>query len=111
MLRGRKDPKTTKALGMTQIDELVRTAQLHGEVSVDRDTLSAIQAALTERQTLPHELALKIASTIAYSASVALTAHGVPKAAQLGAEVGNNCAHTVVLILEAFLEGRAVVGR
>jgi hypothetical protein len=102
---------TKKTLDMAQIDELlVRTAQLRGEVSIDRDMLSAIQAALTERRTMPHELALTIASTIAYSAGVALAAHGVPKAAQLSAEVGNNCAHTVVLILEAFLDDGTIIG-
>jgi hypothetical protein len=99
----------TKTLDMAQLDELVRTAQLRGEVSVDHDLLSAIQVALTEQRSIPRELARTIASTIAYSAGVALTARGVPQAAQLAAEVGNNCAHTVVSILEAFLDDGTII--
>jgi hypothetical protein len=58
---------------------------------------------------VPRDLARAIADTIAYSAGVALAAHGVSQAARLAAEVGNNCAATVVAILEAFLDDGTIL--
>ena len=94
---------------LTRLDDLIDSTPIHGRAQVGRDLLVSIRTAITERQTLPHDLGLAIASAIARSAGVALAAHRVPRATRLAAEVGNNCAHTVVLMLEAFLEDGTIM--
>jgi hypothetical protein len=85
---------------MKRLDALINLTPNH----VDRDLLVSIRDALTEQRTMPHELALTIASTITHGAGVTLAAHGVPIATRLAVEVGNNCGQAVLLILEAFLD-------
>jgi hypothetical protein len=50
------------------------------------------------------ELGRAIARAIAYSARVVLTQHNVPGAEKLASELGNNCAHNVVLLVDRFLD-------
>ena len=57
---------------------------------------------------VPPALARAIASAISYSAGVVLAQREVPGAARLAAEVGNNCAQNVLLLLERFLEDGTV---